>query len=43
MRLIWKLMRSHISWAQLVGFFFANLFGMVIVLAGIQFYQDVAY
>ena len=42
MRLIWKLMRSHISWAQLAGFFFANLCGMVIVLLGIQFYQDVA-
>ena len=42
MRLIWKLMRSHISWAQLAGFFLANLCGMVIVLLGIQFYQDVA-
>ncbi|MBR5612144.1 MAG: ABC transporter permease, partial [Bacteroidaceae bacterium] len=42
MRLIWKLMRSHISWAQLAGFFFANLCGMVIILLGIQFYQDVA-
>ena len=42
MRLIWKLMLSHISWAQLAGFFFANLCGMVIVLLGIQFYQDVA-
>ena len=31
MRLIWKLMRSHISWAQLAGFFFANLCGKVIV------------
>ena len=42
MRLIWKLMRSHISWAQLAGFFLANLCGMVIVLLGVQFYQDVA-
>lgn len=41
MSLIWKLMRSHISWVQLVGFFLANLLGMVIVLLGIQFYQDV--
>lgn len=42
MSLVWKLMRRHISMSQLVGFFFANLCGMVIVLLGIQFYQDVA-
>jgi hypothetical protein len=35
-------MRRHISMSQLAGFFFANLCGMVIVLLGIQFYQDVA-
>ena len=35
-------MRRHISVGQLVGFFFANLCGMVIVLLSIQFYQDVA-
>jgi len=35
-------MRRHISAGQLVGFFFANLCGMVIVLLSIQFYQDVA-
>lgn len=39
--LIWKLLRQHISIGQLTGFFFANLFGMVIVLLGIQFYRDV--
>lgn len=39
--LIWKLLRQHISPGQLTGFFFANLFGMVIVLLGIQFYRDV--
>lgn len=36
-------MRRHISVGQLVGFFFANLCGMVIVLLSIQFYQDVAH
>ena len=42
MTYIWKLLRRHISPAQLAGFFLANLFGMVIVLLSIQFYQDVA-
>lgn len=41
MKLIWKLLRHHISVAQLAGFFLANLCGMVIVLLGIQFYNDV--
>jgi len=41
MRLVWRLLRSHISVAQFVGFFFANLFGMFIVLLGFQFYRDV--
>ncbi len=40
-RLVWKLLRQHISIGQLTGFFFANLFGMVIVLLSIQFYRDV--
>lgn len=39
--LIWKLLRRHISPGQLSGFFLANLFGMTIVLLGIQFYRDV--
>ena len=34
-------MRQHISVAQLVGFFLANLCGMVIVLLSVQFYKDV--
>lgn len=41
MSLVWKLLRQHISIPQFVGFFFANLFGMLIVLLGIQFYSDV--
>ena len=41
MTLVWKLLRRHISIAQFTGFFFANLFGMFIVLLGFQFYSDV--
>jgi len=41
MKLIWKLLRQHISLGQLTGFFFANLFGMMIVLLSVQFYRDV--
>ena len=41
MSLVWKLLRQHISIPQFVGFFFANLFGMFIVMLGVQFYRDV--
>lgn len=41
MMLVWKLLRRHISMAQLAGFFLANLLGMVIVLLSVQFYNDV--
>ena len=41
MKLIWKLLRQHISIGQLIGFFFANLLGMTIVLLSIQFYSDI--
>ena len=41
MKLLWKLLRQHISVPQFIGFFFANLFGMLIVLLGYQFYCDV--
>ena len=41
MSLVWKLLRQHISPGQFVGFFFANLFGVMIVLFGFQFYRDV--
>ena len=40
-KLVWKLLRQHISIGQLTGFFCANLFGMFIVLLSIQFYRDV--
>lgn len=41
MRLVWKLLRSHLSVAQLAGFLLANLCGMMIVLLSVQFYNDV--
>lgn len=41
MKLIWKLLRDHISIGQLIGFFFANLFGMIIILLSVQFYKDI--
>lgn len=41
MNLVWKLLRQHISIPQFAGFAFANLFGMLIVLFGFQFYQDI--
>lgn len=39
--MLWKLLKQHISVAQLAGFFLANLCGMVIVLLSVQFYKDV--
>lgn len=40
MRLIWKLLRKHISIFELSVFFIANLIGMVVILGGIQVYSD---
>ena len=40
MRLIWKLLRKHISIFELSVFFVANLIGMVVILGGIQLYSD---
>ncbi len=42
MNLVWKLLRQHISVSQFAGFTFANLFGLLIVLLGYQFYKDVS-
>jgi len=39
--MIWKLLRQHVSALQLLGFFVANLLGMLIVLLALQFYRDV--
>ena len=41
MILIWKLLRQHISVPQFIGFALADLFGVLIVLLGYQFYNDV--
>ena len=35
-RLVWKLLRQHISIGQLTGFFLANLFGMLLSLIHIS-------
>lgn len=39
--LMWKLLRSHMSKSQLVGFSLANLIGLMIVVLAVQFYNDV--
>ena len=40
MKLVWKLLRQHISIPQFLGFFLANLIGVAIILLGVQFYND---
>lgn len=40
MKIVWKLLKKNINKPQLIGFFFANLVGLTIVLLAIQFYQD---
>lgn len=40
MRLVWKLLRSHISIFELLVYFVANLVGVVIILVGVQAYKD---
>ena len=42
MKLVWKLLRQHISIGQFSGFTLANMIGMTIILLGLQFYQDVS-
>ena len=42
MSLVWKLLYTHISVPQLIGFSLANFCGMFIVLLSIQFYTDVS-
>ncbi len=41
MNLVWKLLRQHISIGQFVGFSLANMLGVLIILFGFQFYNDV--
>lgn len=39
--MIWKLLRTHISASQLIGFSLANLVGLAIVILAVQFFSDV--
>ena len=41
MTLLWKLLRSHLSFAQTFGFALAGVVGMTVVLASMQAYRDV--
>ena len=41
MTLLWKLLRSHLSVAQTLGFALAGLVGMTVVLTALQAYRDV--
>lgn len=41
MKLVYKLLKRHISIPQFAGYLAANLFGMAIVLLAVQFYCDV--
>lgn len=40
MKSLWKLLRQHISPAQLTGFFLSGIIGMTIILTGVQLYKD---
>lgn len=40
MTLIWKLLRKHISIFELAVFFVANIIGLVVILSGVQIYND---
>ncbi|MBR1474164.1 MAG: ABC transporter permease [Muribaculaceae bacterium] len=39
--MLWRLLRTHISASQLIGFSLANLVGLTIVILAVQFYRDV--
>lgn len=41
MKLVWKLLRQHISLGQFAGFVLANLVGLLIILLSFQFYRDI--
>ncbi len=41
MKLLWKLLRCHLSMAQLAGFTLAGLVGMTVVLGALQAYRDI--
>ena len=39
--IMWRLLSRHVSKTQLAGFAVANMVGLLIVLIGLQFYEDV--
>lgn len=41
LNLIWKLLRKHISLFELAIFFVVNLIGMVVIIGGLQLYNDI--
>lgn len=41
MKLLWKLLRCHLSAAQLAGFTLAGVVGMTVVLGALQAYRDI--
>ncbi len=41
MRLLWKLLRCHVSTAQSAGFFLSGWIGLTVILLSAQFYYDV--
>lgn len=41
MKLLWKLLRCHLSVAQVVGFALAGMVGMAILLTSLQAYRDI--
>ncbi|MCP9611473.1 ABC transporter permease [Coprobacter tertius] len=42
MKIVWKLLRQHISIGQFTGYFLANLAGIFIVLLSLQCYYDIS-
>ena len=41
MKLLWKLLRCHLSAAQIAGFSLAGMVGMAILLSSVQAYRDI--
>ena len=42
MGLLWKIIRKHLRFGQLAGYFFSSIVGVSILLFGICFYSDVS-
>ncbi len=41
MKLLWKLLRRHVSPSQIIGFSAANVIGLAVILCGTMFWHDV--